>query len=628
MPSIVNPARRVQLRVRGQPVLPGPYAGSVQMLYNKDMFDAAGIPAPRRTPMTPEQFIDYACQLTDEANGVWGAAASDPLAYIPWEVYFSDDGRTAEFNSPEAVQSFETLASGYDQGCLPTSNVLDPGAGPGLLREGPARHGDHGLPGPARGRGGDQLRVDLVAHADRVRALLLRVDGQRVADGGLGQPRRGVGLHRHLTTQGQQIRQETSGDIPLDLAVAEEVGWAEGIQGREDGLEVLSHARSVLRPEPMGRDRSVLRRLGPRPRGREDAQEALDDAQPASRRTSTRHGRSGRSKARSTIARRALPATRPQGWGALATEHGGRVARKGLIARKEQRAAYLFLSPWLFGLALADPDRRFAPAQHGRVGDHPRSALGGVGQLHRDVVRRPGVLGVDQGHAEIPGVVRAAVPRRRTGPFVAAEPQGPRINLFRTILFVPSVLSGVAVAVLWVALLNPDVGAVNEVLRAIGIDNRPGGSRARRGPCPPSSWSGCGGSAGGRSSTCPAAEHRAAPLRGCAPRRGRRMAAVPLRDAPMLTPTLLFVLLTGLIDAFQVFDIAYVLSQGGQGGWEIAQFYHQPLGYGVRPGPVRVRVRARLGHGPRRGRGHPRDLQDVRTMGVLRVRPGAGTVIR
>ncbi len=43
------------------------------------------------------------------------------------------------------------------------------------------------------------------------------------------------------------------------------------------------------------------------------------------------------------------------------------------------------------------------------------------------------------------------------------------INLFRTILFLPSVLSGVAVAVLWVALLNPDVGAVNGILRAIGI---------------------------------------------------------------------------------------------------------------------------------------------------------------
>ncbi len=32
---------------------------------------------------------------------------------------------------------------------------------------------------------------------------------------------------------------------------------------------------------------------------------------------------------------------------------------------------------------------------------------------------------------------------------------------------------------------------------------------------------------------------------------------------PMLTPTLLFVLLTSLIDAFQVFDTAFVLSRGG-----------------------------------------------------------------
>jgi multiple sugar transport system permease protein len=41
---------------------------------------------------------------------------------------------------------------------------------------------------------------------------------------------------------------------------------------------------------------------------------------------------------------------------------------------------------------------------------------------------------------------------------------------------------------------------------------------------------------------------------------------------PMLTPTLLFVLLTGLIDAFQVFDVAFVLNQG-QGGGESLRFY-------------------------------------------------------
>ena len=45
--------------------------------------------------------------------------------------------------------------------------------------------------------------------------------------------------------------------------------------------------------------------------------------------------------------------------------------------------------------------------------------------------------------------------------------------VFRTILFLPTVLSGVAVAVLWVSLLNPDLGVVNQVLRWIGIDDPP-----------------------------------------------------------------------------------------------------------------------------------------------------------
>ena len=38
------------------------------------------------------------------------------------------------------------------------------------------------------------------------------------------------------------------------------------------------------------------------------------------------------------------------------------------------------------------------------------------------------------------------------------------MNVFRTILYIPAVVSGVAVAVLWLQLLNPELGAVNYVL--------------------------------------------------------------------------------------------------------------------------------------------------------------------
>ena len=47
------------------------------------------------------------------------------------------------------------------------------------------------------------------------------------------------------------------------------------------------------------------------------------------------------------------------------------------------------------------------------------------------------------------------------------------MNVFRTILYIPAVVSGVAVAVLWMQLLNPEQGAVNYLLIKLGVDNPP-----------------------------------------------------------------------------------------------------------------------------------------------------------
>ena len=60
----------------------------------------------------------------------------------------------------------------------------------------------------------------------------------------------------------------------------------------------------------------------------------------------------------------------------------------------------------------------------------------------------------------------------------------PGMHVFRTILFVPVVLSGVAVAVLWVVLLNGDLGAVNQLLRASASMTHRTGSATPTGPCP------------------------------------------------------------------------------------------------------------------------------------------------
>ena len=148
--------------------------------------------------MTPEEFVDIACQLTDAA-GIWGGAASDPLAYVPFDMMFSPDGKTATgyVNGSAFVEQMDLLASGYEQGCFPSANVLDPWA----------QGRDYFSRGELAMVITDFQDLDQVdnaginwgsttpADARRRGAVLLRVERQRGRDGQHRAPRRG-GLRR------------------------------------------------------------------------------------------------------------------------------------------------------------------------------------------------------------------------------------------------------------------------------------------------------------------------------------------------------------------------------------------------------------------------------------------------
>jgi multiple sugar transport system permease protein len=247
------------------------------------------------------------------------------------------------------------------------------------------------------------------------------------------------------------------------------------------------------------------------------------------------------------------------------------------MARKEQRAAYLFLSPWLLGLLL--------------FWIVPILASAVLSMSTYKIITPPHWVGLDNYRDMLFHDRTFWVSIRVTLKFMVLsvplylvcglvlslllnlKMRG--INLFRTILFLPSVLSGVAVAVLWVALLNPDVGAVNKVLEAIGIQDPPRWLDSPTWAVPSVVLVGLWGIGGGAIiylsglQNISAQLYEAALLDGAGPWQRFRYVTFP-----MLTPTLLFVLLTGLIDAFQVFDLAYVLSRGGQGGLgDSLQFY-------------------------------------------------------
>jgi multiple sugar transport system permease protein len=237
------------------------------------------------------------------------------------------------------------------------------------------------------------------------------------------------------------------------------------------------------------------------------------------------------------------------------------------VSRRENRAGYLFALPWLIGLVVFLIGPIVASVLLSFTNWNLISPARWVGlENYRDMIHSSEFwqsIKVTLFYAVL------SVPLYLSLGLSLAILLNQRIRgmyAFRTILFLPTVLSGVAVAVLWVSLLNPDLGVVNQVLRAIGFDDPPRWLLSPTWAVPAvvlmGLW-GIGGSAiiylAGLQNIPPGLYH-AAKMDGAGAWQTFRYITLPL-----LTPTLLFTLLIGLIEAFQVFDTAFVLG-GSRGG--------------------------------------------------------------
>jgi multiple sugar transport system permease protein len=138
------------------------------------------------------------------------------------------------------------------------------------------------------------------------------------------------------------------------------------------------------------------------------------------------------------------------------------------------------------------------------------------------------------------------------------------VYIFRTLFFMPVISSWVAVSVIWITLLDPNVGIVNYVLRSIGL--------------PPVNWLGDPHSAmpslvmitiwknAGFNmviwlaglQAIPRELHEAAAIDGASNLQIFRYVTLPL-----LSPTTFFLAITGVISSFQVFSPVYVITKGG-----------------------------------------------------------------
>lgn len=145
------------------------------------------------------------------------------------------------------------------------------------------------------------------------------------------------------------------------------------------------------------------------------------------------------------------------------------------------------------------------------------------------------------------------------------------MRFFRTVYYLPHVVSGVAIMLLWQEMLNPANGLVNQALQLLGIPG-PSWLTDPNWTKPALILMNLWGVGGGMLlylnalNSVPEALYEAAQIDGASV--FRRFWHVTV---PMITPIIFFEMLTGLIGAFQVFQSAYVMSgangqQMGQGG--------------------------------------------------------------
>lgn len=148
------------------------------------------------------------------------------------------------------------------------------------------------------------------------------------------------------------------------------------------------------------------------------------------------------------------------------------------------------------------------------------------------------------------------------------------IRIFRTLFYLPTVVSGVAVALLWQWILDPNFGLVNTFLANFGIDG-PGWLTTTTWSKPSivlmNAWA-VGGTmiiylAGLQG--IPQTLYESALIDGAGP--VRRFMNITI---PMLSPTIFFNVIMGIISGFQVFMQAYIMTDGGPNNSTLFFAYH------------------------------------------------------
>jgi multiple sugar transport system permease protein len=239
-------------------------------------------------------------------------------------------------------------------------------------------------------------------------------------------------------------------------------------------------------------------------------------------------------------------------------------ARQGQV-RRRTLLGYLFLSPWLLGLLAFTLFPILAVFGLGfmKYGIFGRPTWIGI-QHYRDIFTDDRLFLTTLGNTLY--FVALSVPLSTVIGFLLAVALNTRLigqTIFRTAFYVPSIVPQVAAVLLFVWLFHPQIGLINFALDLLGLEG-PNWLGRPQWAKPAIVIMGLWGVGGGMIiylaglQSIPQHLYEAAEIDGATEM--RRFLTITI---PMMTPTLFYNLVIGIIGSFQVFVTAYVATQGG-----------------------------------------------------------------
>ena len=241
------------------------------------------------------------------------------------------------------------------------------------------------------------------------------------------------------------------------------------------------------------------------------------------------------------------------------------VARRGLSQRAAEEVwGYIFLSPWIIGFAIFTAGAMLFSL--------------GLTFFRTDLLTGYHYIGMGNYSALVHDEYFAKALRVSATYVVGSVPLNLVLSLalatllnqpvpgrgtWRTLYYLPSVISGVAVSILWAWMFQPEYGLINSALNLVGIAG-PRWIFSETWALPSFIIMGLWGVGGGMLiylaglQSIPSHLYEAAEIDGAGSWRRYRHVTLP-----MLSPTIFFNLVMNIIGSFQIFTASYIMTKGG-----------------------------------------------------------------